>query len=135
MVSHGELAKLFSDGAEKGTGSRMFIEGDTIYSYGHHFPIAKRTEWGYLFNSDEYSSSTSAHKGYVETAISGVVVHIMNCDIAYADKQIAYNEKEIEELRGKIQRARKDGIKEAYKERIEWLKEQNKLLKKYGGKK
>jgi hypothetical protein len=64
---------------------RMFFESDaeevgklqrisTIYSYGHHFPIAslyrtKRGENVVLFNSGSYSISTTQHQGYVSSAV------------------------------------------------------------------
>ena len=49
------LAHRYSNGATEGKGSNMFIEGNTIYSYGHHFPIAKRiTNKLYLFNKKNY---------------------------------------------------------------------------------
>jgi hypothetical protein len=74
MVKHYDLAKSFANGATKGTASRMFIEGKAIYSYGKHFPIAARFSWGFLFNSDGYSQSTSKHKSYVHRALMGTIV-------------------------------------------------------------
>lgn len=52
----------------------MYFDGDTIYSYGSHFPIAKviknqRGEQAYLINSDTYSPSTSKHQNVVAGAI------------------------------------------------------------------
>jgi hypothetical protein len=51
-----------------------FFTGDTIYSYGHHFPIAKFHKMPngqeiVLFNSSSYSVSTSRHQGEVRSAI------------------------------------------------------------------
>jgi len=42
----------------------MFIEGDTMYSYGHWFPLVIRREWGFLLNADKRSVSTSQHQGH-----------------------------------------------------------------------
>ena len=71
MVGHQDLAINFASGFTKGTGSRMFIEGDVIYSYGRHFPIALRLKDNiFLVNIDKYSSSTSRHQSYVISAIS-----------------------------------------------------------------
>lgn len=65
------LAQKFSEGATSGKGSHMFIEGDTIYSYGHHFPIAKRLPDGkVLFNTEGYSSTTAKQKSYVRRALN-----------------------------------------------------------------
>lgn len=53
-------------------GSHFFFKGDTIYSYGHHFPIARRISSDiFLFTSRGYSSTTSQHKAIVSRAIPG----------------------------------------------------------------
>lgn len=57
----------------------IFFEGDTIYSYGHHFPIARHvTHKGkpaILFTTRSYSSTTAGHKSQVRCAIpAGVPV-------------------------------------------------------------
>ncbi|RZN34667.1 MAG: hypothetical protein EFT35_09130 [Methanophagales archaeon ANME-1-THS] len=49
-------------------GSRVFYEEDRLYSYGYHYLLAVRTEYGgYVINADKYSISTSGHQS---TAIS-----------------------------------------------------------------
>ncbi|MCC5780519.1 hypothetical protein H7H48_15770 [Nitratireductor sp. B36] len=57
----------------------MFYEGDTIYSYGYHFPIATlmadaegRTV--VLFTTDNYSTSTAKHKSITGRACSHMTV-------------------------------------------------------------
>lgn len=51
-------------------GSNVFTDGITIYSYGHHFPVARHCEGGaILFNSRSYSSSTAKHQKHVWLAI------------------------------------------------------------------
>ena len=40
-------------------GSRIFFEGDILYSYGYHFPLAVKSKKGYVLNGDRYSVSTS----------------------------------------------------------------------------
>ncbi len=63
MISHDVLIKKFvSDGAVAGQGSHMFIDGDVLYSYGHHFPLMVRTPFGFVLNADKYSTTTSAHQ-------------------------------------------------------------------------
>lgn len=66
MKSQGELIRDFSKGKTTGTASNMFIDGDILYSYGHHFPMLVRMpHWGkdkYLLNADVYSPSTSQHQ-------------------------------------------------------------------------
>lgn len=62
--SHSEIVQRFKDGKTKGSASNMYIEGDVMYSYGHHFPLIVRTQWGYILNADKYSSSTSNHQSH-----------------------------------------------------------------------
>lgn len=74
MVSNSDLAHKFANGATHGTGSHMFIEDNTIYSYGHHFPIAvvpDRDRKIAYFNKEKYSMSTSHHQSYVRSALLG----------------------------------------------------------------
>ena len=53
----------------------LWFEGDTIYSYGRHFPIARFTEAldgsgpVVLFTTDTYSPTTAQHKGDVRAAL------------------------------------------------------------------
>lgn len=49
-------------------GSHFFFEGDTIYSYGSHFPIARHCDGVILFTRQDYSVTTSKHKSYVRMA-------------------------------------------------------------------
>lgn len=62
MKSHSELIGEFVKGKTGGTASNMFILSDTLYSYGSHFPMLVRMDWGFLLNADKYSSTTSAHQ-------------------------------------------------------------------------
>ena len=61
-MNHTELIRKFAGGATKGKASNMFIEGDTLYSYGKHFPLLVRMPWGYIQNADRYSVTTSSHQ-------------------------------------------------------------------------
>lgn len=60
-----------------GSNAHLFFEGDTIYSYGHHFPIAKwLDENTVLFTTRKYSVTTSGHMRDVHSAIrSGVKIY------------------------------------------------------------
>jgi len=68
-----DIAERFVAGATEGqsySGS-LFISGNTIYSYGYHFPIAKldrRNKIAY-FNKNRYSVTTSIHQGHVRRAL------------------------------------------------------------------
>jgi hypothetical protein len=59
--------------------ANIFFEGKTIYSYGHHFPIAcfvesKRNGEAVLMTMAGYSNTTEKHKGMVRSAISHLKV-------------------------------------------------------------
>ena len=131
MTSHLEVARAFGDGKTKLKGSRMFIEGDTVYSYGRHFPIAKRyfkDGIDYIFNTKGYSSSTATHKSYVFRNLSGTVLQVRDCDLDRAGEQYDYNKKDINELKGKEKRARLKHMRDYHRDRINELEEQNMLL-------
>lgn len=71
--SNYDIAHAFAYGATEGhTGNwNLFIDGDSIYSYGHHFCIAKRIDEGtILMTTRGYSSSTAKHISYVKSACS-----------------------------------------------------------------
>ena len=72
-MTNKQIIKAFVSGAIKGknsTGS-LFVEGDTIYSYGYHFPLARRHEDGIFWvNPDRYSVTTSKQQGMVRGAIA-----------------------------------------------------------------
>jgi len=75
-MSHSDVASRFAKGGTTGKSSSMFIDGDVIYSYGYHFPLAVRhphSDWGqgirYLRNADDYSATTSRHKSVVRSAL------------------------------------------------------------------
>lgn len=68
-MTHRELAKKFVNGSTTGISSNMFIEGDSIYSYGHHFKIAQRYHGYFLINSNRYSITTSKQQYQVRNAI------------------------------------------------------------------
>ena len=61
-MNQATLIKKFADGRERGSASHMFIEGDILFSYGHHFPLLVRMPWGFLQNADKYSVTTSYHQ-------------------------------------------------------------------------
>lgn len=74
MTTHDECAHAWANrtGRKRNAG-RVFYEGDTIYSYGHHFAIARwvnvKGQDLVLFTSRGYSASTAKHKTIVHRAI------------------------------------------------------------------
>src|SRR5215204_2054027 len=71
MVAH--LWANQSQAEARNSGRTFYFEGDTIYSYGGHFPIArivqnKRGDRAVLFNAASYSVTTSCHQGMSRSA-------------------------------------------------------------------
>jgi hypothetical protein len=130
-IKNSELAEMFAKGGEgKLNGSHMFIEGDTIYSYGYHFPIAKRFDAGrFIFTTSGYSVSTSIHKGHVRRALNGKeLIFLPKCDVNQSIEQKGRNEKEIAEIKDKLKRVRTENSRMHYEDRIIELRRQNELL-------
>lgn len=81
-LSINTVAQMYADGATTGSTRNMYIEGDTIYSYGPHFPIAKRIPGGYVVNSNSYSISTAKHKSNVCGHIANHILwELPGCDM------------------------------------------------------
>ena len=69
-MTNEEVAQAFADGKTKGKSLHMFIDGNTVYSYGKHFPIATRHNNGIVyFTTRGYSRTTSRHKSLVRCAL------------------------------------------------------------------
>ncbi len=83
-----ELAHLWAqnNGTSRTCGS-MFYERETLYSYGHHFILAKYiADNVILYNSGSYSSTTAKHQSYTRGAIdyhSNTVFTVPFCDIGH----------------------------------------------------
>jgi hypothetical protein len=70
FMKNQDVADAFAEGATQGEAGHLFIDGDTIYSYGHHFPIARRIAPNkFLFTTKGYSQTTAVHKGRVMRAL------------------------------------------------------------------
>jgi hypothetical protein len=69
MTNH-EIARAFAAGAIEGRNGNgtIYIHGDTIYSYGSHWPMARRNGRTVFVNRDKYSRTTSKQTGYVAGA-------------------------------------------------------------------
>lgn len=65
-MTNDQVAAAYYAGKTKGhnsTGS-IFIEGETLYSYGSHFPMAVRLAPDvYAWNEDGYRMTTAKHRG------------------------------------------------------------------------
>ena len=66
---------FFAKGVEREhyrNGSHFFFEGDTLYSWGTHFPLAVKCPSGYLLNGDHYSHNTAQHQGIARSAVDDI---------------------------------------------------------------
>lgn len=66
-----------------GKSGSMFFENDTIYSYGHHFPIARHVNADtILFTTRDYSTTTAGHKSGARRAIPAdkTVIYVRNIE-------------------------------------------------------
>jgi len=91
MVAH--LWANKSQDSARESGGRFYFVGDTIYSYGSHFPIARHVahkgKAAVLFTTRNYSATTAGHKCMVEGACRHLTVfHVADL---YGDhrKQVA----------------------------------------------
>ena len=109
-MTNSEIAQRFADGYERGNSGNMFIEGDTIYSYGYHFAIARRVCPGVLVTTRTYSSTTAKHVSHVRHALRYHTVVRCYDPKGSHDLNLTKYLKEIEVLVGKLSKARKPEI-------------------------
>ena len=115
-----------------GKGSNFFYDGDTIYSYGRHFPIAKHVDSPkgvhfIVFNPETYSITTSRHQSYTRRAIRSDV-QVISADPRDTVTQWAEElTKSCEGAYKKFERARTN--KPWYAARFESLQSQLQFLK------
>jgi hypothetical protein len=95
----GEIPHLWAHRTQDEARNRqgnLYLTGDTIYSYGSHFPIARHVvseagERAVLFTTASYSVTTSSHCSAVRSAIpSGIpVFHVPNvCPGRYSGSEL-----------------------------------------------
>lgn len=103
MKTNQEVADAWAMGYSA-KGNNMFTDGETIYSYGYHFPIAKRVNGHVLFNHTYYSTTTSMHQCHVRRAMYGDVVY---CRAIGVNDNERYTRCYVEGLLRKIPKSRK----------------------------
>jgi len=71
-MTNREIAQRFAQGATSGTtgNKTIYIEGNVIYSYGAHWPMAVRQGNKAFVNGDKYSVTTSKQTGYVASQLA-----------------------------------------------------------------
>lgn len=125
----GEIPHLWfhktQDSARNANGS-LYFSGDTIYSYGSHFPIARHVTNGkrdaVLFTTRTYSVTTSAHCSAVRSSIpsSALVFHVPEVHFGYSKPEDAYqHERNLADHLSRIQSA----IHSSARARSSWKKE------------
>lgn len=143
-MNNTQVALKFAEHKTKGKGSNMFIDDDTIYSYGYHFPIARHTGIYFrdhihtdmndleivLFNSRRYSNSTSKHQAKVRSALSDC--HILEVNLGNGPTQwrTELNDRLVASV-DKHKRARLESMKTYYLQEISSLLKQQAMLNKY----
>lgn len=72
--SNDQVAHLWANRSrDSAHGSNFYFEGDTIYSYGSHFPIARHYKGVILFTTQGYSVTTARHISEARNAIPSSV--------------------------------------------------------------
>jgi len=108
-MNNRNLSGKFAAGATSGKGSHLFIDGDTVYSYGHHFPIATwaRDKSGPLvyFTIKGYSVSTARHKSFILGALCRAGVRVIYGGQPSGGKVPAPTAKEIRERKAEAIKA------------------------------
>ena len=75
MMKQLDIIKVFVEGWTRGRGGNLYIDGNTLYSYGKHFPLAVRlisahkdnsskNRYAFILNNDSYSKTTTKHKNW-----------------------------------------------------------------------
>ena len=103
MKTNQEVADAWAMGYSAES-NNMFTDGETIWSYGYHFPIATRKNGHVLFNHTRYSTTTSKHQSHVRRAMRGDIVY---CRDIGANGNERYTRCYVEGLLRKIPNCRK----------------------------
>jgi hypothetical protein len=100
VVSSSQIGHLWFHKAQdsaRNSNNSYFFEGDTIFSWGRHFPIARHIMSGkqsaVLFTERNYSVSTSGHKSATRTAIPEGTT-IFHVEDVFRDDRYASNSHE-----------------------------------------
>jgi len=125
VYPYDELARVWlkqSQDTGRSPGERMYFSGDTIYSYGSHFPIARlfdspNGEPVILFTTRSYSNTTSKHVRVVQRAVHSSSRRVVYCENPLATNSLLQHESclasfkyELEKFAVKHAKARKPGL-------------------------
>lgn len=85
------FAHANAEDRETANGGSLYYENDTIYSYGRHFPVAKKIRDRHgkiqfvLFNDSKCSKTTSSHQSTVKAALFQETIKVSNPEAAPKD--------------------------------------------------
>src|SRR5579872_2694496 len=75
VMNNSMVAHLWANKSRpQAKGSSFYFDGDTIYSYGSHFPIARHYKGVVLFTTKTRSVTTAKHKSIAARACSHIPV-------------------------------------------------------------
>ena len=117
----------------------MYFEGNTIYSYGRHYPIARFVEnkgrEAVLFNSTDSSMTTKTkHKNAVNRALIGHdVIYVPNLSPSFERENVEYFKQAFEDSLISMARARKNADMH-YNQAVRLNSQLNTYLKLFGRK-
>lgn len=133
-MTNKQVADNFAKWTQKGSSLHMFIEEETVYSYGAHFPIARlltdHVGKRALFTTKDYSNSTSKHKSLVRNALldrEWEILEIPDVLTLQSLTNIEYFKNTRQELTDKLSRARLEWTRQNYLSKISQLYDQEKL--------
>lgn len=128
VYNNSELAHVWANKLQydaRNANNSMFFNGDTIFSYGSHFAIAKHVtndngETAVLITTRGYSNTTNKHIGHVRRACSHLNFIWCNNPLESHESNIKHYVSDIETETAKMIRARKP---ENYLQHLEYLKD------------
>ena len=113
VVTNQEVVHLWAHQSQpeaRNSKGSLFFEGDTLYSYGYHYPIARHCEefHAVLFNAEHSSTTTESHKSMAMMAVSHLedVFTVPNLDCVGSQENMDWYREEVEKLLKKSMRAR-----------------------------
>jgi len=122
VFTNQEVFHIFASGTQsqgRSHNGNVYFDGDVLYSYGSHFPLAIKYKGRVLLNGDSYSVTTSKHQGQARQAlrhldcitlpalrvVQGLIAIRLPIECAAYVKGMA---REIKEAQEKERRARSD---------------------------
>ena len=107
----------------KNTNKSIFFEGDTIFSYGKHYAMAKKVGSIFLVNDTKYSNTTSKQISILRRNLPSFAVEIMvKNPLGTIEENINYFEQKLDEIEAKLNKTRL--YKDFYLAQIEDLRKE-----------